>query len=559
MPRWPKKLLAPTPPAQLTEQQWEDRLLAAKRLLAIREAKERFLPFIKLMMPDPNDPANPEKTAYRDTPASRLLCEWVEQVESGHLRRGATSLPPQVGKTFHLSEKGPAWIWGRQPTARICLATYNQIRANELGTTFRDQIRNPVYKAIFPDIELHDDAQSKGVMRNTAGGKIIFTGKGGSITGEGFDYFLIDDPIKGDEDEADVTPLALDRLWKWFFKVAFSRGNKRTRILVVHTRWSEDDLIGRLCDPDHPERGKRYKHDVTRWRYLNLPGVITDPILADVLKLELRTPTDPQVVEAFGTKPMCVIDPHEKSLEDYAEWKLGDDRTFSSLVLGQPAPESGAYFNVDWLVEYGRDELPKNLRIYAASDHGVSEKQVRDPSVLGCVGIDEDDVVWVLPDLVWEHMETDVTVDEILSMIRRRKPIFWWMEHELISKAFGPFLRRRMMETKTYAAVVPVIPSKDKRTRARAIQGMMALKRVRFPSFAPWWQQARAQLLRFPYATHDDFVDWLAHIGQGLDSEVAAEKPEEEQSNVVVVGSYEWIKARSKMEERQRKLAVGSL
>jgi len=126
------------------------------------------------------------------------------------------------------------------------------------------------------------------------------------------------------------------------------------------------------------------------------------------------------------------------------------------------------------------------------------------------------------------------------------------MESELISKSFGPFLHKRMVETSTYTTIDAVVPSKDKRTRARAIQGRMRMGKVRFPAFAPWYSEFRKQLLTFPYATHDDAVDWLAHIGQGLMKEVAA-PTERNDGKVVQVGSIQWILAQTKRRERAEK------
>jgi predicted phage terminase large subunit-like protein len=116
-------------------------------------------------------------------------------------------------------------------------------------------------------------------------------------------------------------------------------------------------------------------------------------------------------------------------------------------------------------------------------------------------------------------METDQTVEEMLIQFKSHKPLFWWMESELISKSFGPFLFKRMQEERTYTSVDAVTPSKDKSLRARSIQGRMRMRKVRFPRRAPWWPTARSQLLRFPAGANDDFVDWLAHIGMGLNKE----------------------------------------
>jgi len=225
--------------------------------------------------------------------------------------------------------------------------------------------------------------------------------------------------------------------------------------------------------------------------------------------------------------------------------------------MGKPSPAGGTYFKEDHLIEYELEELPKNLRIYAASDHAVSEKQKADYTVMGCVGIDDLDNIWVLPSVVWERMETDRTVEEMLIMMKTEKPQVWWMESELISKSFGPFLKKRMHEEKIYTTLIPEKPSKDKRTRARAIQGRMAMGKVRFPRFAPWWANAKSQLLKFPYAANDDFVDWISWIGLGLVSEYAGDKPDED-DKVVQVGSIQWLLAAAEAEKRKKKQEASS-
>lgn len=499
------------------------KLFGLQRQSRILDARENLADFIHLMMPDELQPENPNLSEYHQAAHTKLLCSIIEDVERENKKRVAVSIPPQHGKTIHLSAFGPAWIWGRNPRERIIVATYNETRADELGEEFRRIILSDMYKSIFGDIELVTGSQAKSKMGNTKGGKIFFVGLGGTVTGRTAGIFIIDDPFK---DDMELQNAAFrERMWKWFFSVAYSRGSKRTRIIVLHTRWHADDLLGRLCDPDHPDRSKRFEGIAEDWDYLNIPGVITKKSLAKALGLELKVPKEPKVVRAFGSKPMVALWEEDKDLLHFAQWKIGDPRTFSALVMGQPTIEDGDYFKDEWVVGYDPQDLPSDLKKYGASDHAVSEKQYRDSTVLGCVGIDSNDVIWVLPDLVWDQMQTDRTVEELLEQFKIHKPDLWWMEAENISRSFGPFLHKRMLETKIYTTIDPVVPSKDKSTRARAIQGRMSMGMVRLPRFAPWYESARSQLLQFPFGAHDDFVDFLSLIGQGLVKEGRAKVP----------------------------------
>lgn len=536
-------------------------LLLLKRQEKALLARDSMLIFGQFMMPDEEDPDDTDKSAYQLSAPAKCLCELIEEIESGLKKRVAVSMPPQHGKTINLSIHGAAWILGRDPKARIVITTYNETRAKELGKDLMTLFETKQFQQVFPELKFDPRAYNQLFMQTTKGGRIMLAGAGGSITGKTAQYFFIDDPIKGEEDESDLTPTALENLWRWFFKIAFSRGSNKTRMLITHTRWAEDDLIGRLCDPNHPERHKRFKGIADKWFYLNLPAVVKDPALADLLGLKLAVSNDNDVIEMFGTEPMSALWPESKDLTFFAEWKRGDARSFSALAMGSPAPDDGAFFLKDWLMEYEPEALPpkERLRFYGASDHAVSVKQGRDFTVIGCVGIDQHDNIWVMPDLVWERIETPKTVEEIMGAMKRHKPLMWWMESELISKSFGPFLMKRMQEDKVYGTVLdPIRPASDKKTRARASQGRASMKKIYFPRFAPWWPDAKAQLLRFPHAAHDDFVDWLSLIGLGLIKEVAADpEPEDKSSeNVIKVGSIEWILAQTKRKAEKEKMTA---
>ena len=251
-----------------------------------------------------------------------------------------------------------------------------------------------------------------------------------------------------------------------------------------------------------------------------------------------------------------------KGLPFLAEAKRMDARVFNALYMGKPTGEDGEFFKKEWLVEYDAEELPPldEMRIFGASDHAVSTKQDRDYTVAGCVGIDKNDVVWFLPDIVWERMETDRTVEELLAQIANNRPELWWMEDELISKSFGPFLKAEMIKRRIFTTLDPIRPSKDKRTRARAAQGRMALKRFRFPRFAPWWADAKSQLLRFDRGANDDFVDFVAHIGNGVLKELGPSRRENPDDNIIEVGSPVWTMrqtARRVMREKRELVNEG--
>ena len=114
-----------------------------------------------------------------------------------------------------------------------------------------------------------------------------------------------------------------------------------------------------------------------------------------------------------------------------------------------------------------------------------------------------------------------------------------------------------MVEERIYTLIDPVVPSRDKMTRARSIQGRMSMQKVFFPSFAPWFQDAKNQLLRFPAGANDDFVDWLAWIGLGLTKEIAASSYKPVKNNIPKTGTAAWVIYASEQQRSQSKQSRG--
>jgi predicted phage terminase large subunit-like protein len=239
-----------------------------------------------------------------------------------------------------------------------------------------------------------------------------------------------------------------------------------------------------------------------------------------------------------------------------------DAPAFDSLYMGKPSPDDGDYFKAENLVVHNSPaEYPdkRELKVYAASDHALGEKQTNDYNVMGCFGVDKKNDIWIMPDLYWDRCDTGELLDEMIALMKRHEPQIWFAEDEHINKSIGPFRRKRMREEEVFKTAVQGLTSAvDLKSRARSIQGRTTQHMVHFPGWAPWWSRARAQMLKFPKATHDDFVSFLSLIGRGLDAEHPAEveKPLEK---VVRVGSIEWVKAESARRKRNETRRMGAL
>lgn len=470
-----------------------------ERLLAADQAQDHVLDYVRFTMPDPKDLSANPRTRYLTGRHHELLAAKLHELLEGNAKRVIVNMGPRHGKTELASKKFAAYWSAKNPEQSLIFGTYNETYAGEVGSAVRDYIRSAEHQLVFPDHQLREDKQSTQRLQTTKDGILAFVGRGGSITGRGGHGLIIDDPIK-DRKEAD-SKLIRDQLWTWFTQVVGTRlMTDDAWIMLIQTRWHEDDLVGRLTDPMNPF----YDPDEAKeWVVVDLPALALEN---DIL----------------GRHPGEALWPERFGVDFLNRQRRLDPRGFQALYQGRPTAEEGAFFQADWLKTYKQDELPSNLRYYCASDHAVSTEQRRDKTAMIPVGVDEQDNIYVLPTVQWGQFTADVAVDKMLSLMQQHQPAFWWAERGQITKSLGPFLRKRMNEEQTYAAIIEVTPIADKQTRAQSIQGRVSMGKVFFPSFAPWWPEARDQILKFPHGTNDDFVDALAYIGLGLNQQVSA-------------------------------------
>lgn len=510
----------------------EKRIAAATRAKVALEARDDFLKFVKFTMPDIEDPENVDLSMFKDAKHHRALAKVLEKVEKGHIPRLIVTLPPRHGKTELISRRFIPWLLGRGPYRNIIFATYNEPFSQDIGSDCRNIMQSPHFKQVFPKFRFRAGGLSREKLQAGEGGMAAFVGKGGSITGRGADILIIDDPIKDSEEAQSVTQR--QKLWEWFTQVAMTRlMTKFACVVVVHTRWHEDDLIGRITDPTNP----CYSEDeAAKWKIINLPAIAIDK--------------DP-----LGRKTGEALWPERFDLEFLNAAKSLDARGFSALYQQQPTPDDGDLFRAEWIVHYEKSQLPTDLRIYAASDHAIGEDKTRnDATVMVVGGVDNYGDLYIL-DVWWEKQGADKQVDAMLRLAKQWKPILWFAEKGHISKAIGPFLRKRMQEERVFFSVEEVTPIGNKVQRAQSIMGRMSMKKVKFPKHAHWVMSARDELLKFPNARHDDFVDALAWLGRAVDR-MSSPSQARKASNEPQFGTLGWLKAEAAYREKRERLTA---
>ncbi len=432
---------------------------------------------------------------YRDAAHHRLIARKLEGVERGDIRRLMIFMPPRHGKSMLASEFFPAWYLGRNPDHYVVAATYAQDLADDFGRKVRNQIADSGFKEIFPGVSLRDDSTSakrfhvegpQDDLTLEQNGAYFATGVGGPLTGRGAHLLLIDDPVKNRED-AD-SEVIRKKTKDWYTSTAYTRLMPGGRIVVIQTRWHEDDLAGWLLT-EHAHEG---------WDVLSLPALKGD------------TPLWP---EQYDFEALSRI---KKALPT---------RDWSALYQQTPSPDTGDYFKAEWFKI--ADKLPKRetMRIYGGSDYAVTADG-GDFTVHVIIGVDPNSDLYLLD--VWRQQTgSDDWVEAFCDLVLKWKPIGWAEESGQIKAGVGPFLRRRMIEREAYVYRETFPTRGDKAIRAQSIRGRMSMRGLYIPREAPWRADFESELLRFPAGVHDDQVDALGLVGQLLDHMIKGsdEKP----------------------------------
>ena len=217
------------------------------------------------------------------------LCDALERIESGEIRFLLVEEPPRHSKTLHVSQLFPSWSIGRDPSKQFIVSSYSGDLATDSGRETRDFIKSQQYKNVFPSVRLAGDAKAKGKWNveklvgdvwKKARGAYNSVGVGGSTTGKGADIFVVDDPLK-DRKEAD-SALIRDERFKWLRSVATTRLSPKGAMIIMHTRWHDDDMIGRLTEGDDAESFVYYEDYLenglqgAKWVRLRLQAIATE-------------------------------------------------------------------------------------------------------------------------------------------------------------------------------------------------------------------------------------------------------------------------------------------
>jgi len=430
-----------------------------------------------------------EQIGFHPAAHQRLIIEKLEAVSRGEIKRLGLFLPPGSAKSTYASILYPPWHLSKHPEASIIAASHTAELAEKWGRKVRNLVSEHQETL---EVAISDDNKAAGRWETSDGGEYFAAGVGGSITGRRADLAIIDDPIRSRED-ADSLRVRTAQ-WDWYQFDLLTRLKPNAAIVLIQTRWHEDDLAGRILATE------------SGW------DVVSIPMEAE--------PNDP-----LGRPAGSLLWPEWFTPEMLAQAKR-DTRVWSALYQQRPTPEEGAYFKADWLRPCQKLPPRESLYVYGASDYAVTDKG-GDYTVHIVIGIDPDDRLYVL-DLWRGQTDSFVWIEAWCDLVKKWEPMEWAEEGGQIRGSVGPFLERMARERRAYT-FRRQFPSKvDKATRAQSMRGRMAMGGLYLPMDAPWRAAFESEILRFPAGVHDDQVDALGLLGMLLDVIQAPMIPEAE-------------------------------
>lgn len=405
---------------------------------------------------------------YAPAAHHRAIARALERVADGSCKRLMIFMPPRHGKSMLASEFFPAWWLGKNPDKQIIAASHTQELAADFGRVVRNLCQTPQHLAIFPGFTLSEDSQAANRFHTCGRGSYFGIGIGGALVGRGADLLLIDDPIKSRRDAESATHRR--HMKDWYASVARTRLMPGGAIVVIQTRWHEDDLAGWLLR----------EHTLEGWEVLSLPAMA-------------------ETGDALGRPEGAALWPQAYPLEALEPIKRLNSREWAAQYQQRPAPIEGGLVKLAWFQRY--TAAPANpLRILQSWDTGLKAAEANDPSV--CTTWAETPTGCYLLDVFRQRLEYPDLKRTVQSLAARWSPSLVIIE----DKASGQSLLQDL-RVSTSIPLLPVEPKGDKVVRLMAVSAMIEGGRVFLPEVAPWLTDYETELAVFPNAAHDDQVD----------------------------------------------------
>jgi predicted phage terminase large subunit-like protein len=502
--------------------------IAAAELLRRRRARESLIHYAQAI-DIPGAPVSEDEDEWLFHPVESgvarhhvVMMDAIQRTMETPMGRLMILAPPGSAKSTYASVVGLSWAMGRWPGHRYILASYASTIARKQSRRCMQICKSGKYASIWSSRPLVARSAADD-WSLTTGAEYMAAGILAGITGNRANGIIIDDPIAGRE-EADSETIR-EKTDEAYRDDVRSRLLPGGWIILINTRWHEDDLSGRILPDDYDGRtGLVRCKDGMSWEVLNIPAKAEradDPVgrrIGEYLWPQWFPPEHWQMVEN---------DPRSQ-------------RTWSALYQQRPTGEGIGDFKRDMFQWYDEDELPERMEYYLASDYAVGEDDRNDNTDHGIFGMDEKGDLWAVD---WWHGQeaTDVTIDAALDLVDQWRPMTWWHEGGVIDKAITPAVNRRMQERRVYAARQALTHMSDKRAKCQSFRARASAGTIHLPRGKAWASRLVDQLIGYPAVRFDDAYDVCGLIGRGIDQMMEARPKDPPKPRGIKPFTEEWL------------------
>ena len=242
-------------------------------------------------------------------PHLEYIREHLKAVTSGSSKRLMIFLPPRHYKSEMVTVRYSAWRLECDPSMRVIIGAYNQLLADKFSRKAR--------RIVGSRIPLAKDRQAVQDWETQEGGGLRAVGVGSGITGQGGDLVIIDDPVKSREEAQ--SEVHREKVWDWYTDDIYTRLEQDSAVILIMTRWHEDDLAGRiLASEQAPD-----------WTVISLPAEAEE---GDPLGREIGDALCPEKFDKAALADRRAV--------------LGN--SYYALYQQRPQPKEGEMFKAHW-------------------------------------------------------------------------------------------------------------------------------------------------------------------------------------------------------------------
>ena len=423
-------------------------------------AREHFMDFTVEMWPE-----------FINGKHHKMMAEKFDRVARGELKRLIVNMPPRHTKSEFASFLFPAWLMGRNPRLKIMQTTHTAELAFRFGRKVRNLMNSAEYKNVFEQVELRADSQAAGRWETSKGGEYFAAGVGGAVTGRGADLLIIDDPHS--EQDA-LSPTALEHAYEWYTSGPRQRLQPGGTIVIVMTRWAENDLTGKLIK----QQGKDVLAD--QWEIIEFPALMPSG--------------NPLWPEFWNKKDLLSVKGSLTVGKWEAQWQQN------------PTSDVSAILKREWWQPWKHDDAPKLSYILQSYDTAFSKQSSADYSAITTWGVFYP-VEGEPPNIILLDAKRGRYDFPELRRVALEEYKYWEPECVLIeAKASGMPLTQELRNMGIPVSNYSPSRGNDKLTRVNSIAPIFESGLVWAPE-TRWAEEVVEECAAFPAGEHDDYVD----------------------------------------------------